>query len=70
MVNSVETPLFHKSRLLYGLDHAKEGIRKSGLFGSEQSIKTVLVMEGYTDVIVAHQFGFTNAVAALGTGAQ
>ena len=57
-VNSPETPLFAKSRLLYGLDVAKEAIRKSG---------TAMVMEGYTDCIVAHQFGFANAVAVLGT---
>ena len=58
-VNSPETPLFRKSHLLYGLDLAKEAIHKS-------KIKTALVMEGYTDVIVAHQFGFNNAVAVLG----
>ncbi len=57
-VNSPETPLFSKSNLLYALDVAREAIRKSG---------TVLVMEGYTDVIVAHQYGFGNAVACLGT---
>jgi DNA primase len=57
-VNSPETPLFTKSRLLYGLDLARQAIRKSG---------TALVMEGYTDVIVAHQYGFHNAVAVLGT---
>ena len=57
-VNSPETPLFAKSRLLYGLDVAKEAIRKSG---------AAMVMEGYTDCIVAHQFGFANAVAVLGT---
>jgi DNA primase len=58
-VNSPETPLFRKSHLLYGLDLAKEAIHKS-------KVKTALVMEGYTDVIIAHQFGFTNAVAVLG----
>ena len=58
-VNSPETPLFRKSHLLYGLDLAKETIHKS-------KSKTALVMEGYTDVIIAHQFGFTNAVAVLG----
>jgi DNA primase len=57
-VNSPETPLFHKSKLLYGLDLARETLRKS---------RTALVMEGYTDVIVAHQYGFHNAVAVLGT---
>ncbi len=57
-VNSPETPLFSKSKLLYGLDVARDAMRKS---------RTALVMEGYTDVIVAHQYGFTNAVAVLGT---
>jgi DNA primase len=57
-VNSPETPLFSKSRLLYGLDIAREAMRKS---------RSALVMEGYTDCIVAHQFGFQDAVAVLGT---
>jgi DNA primase len=57
-INSPETPLFAKSRVLYGLDLAKEGIRRT---------KQVLVMEGYTDCILAHQMGFDNAVAVLGT---
>lgn len=57
-VNSPETPLFGKSRLLYGLDLAREAMRKSN---------TALVMEGYTDCIMAHRFGFENAVAVLGT---
>ena len=57
-VNSPETKLFSKSHLLYGLDVAREAMRKSG---------TALVMEGYTDCIMAHQYGFENAVAVLGT---
>ena len=57
-VNSPETPLFSKSNLLYGLDVARDPMRRSG---------TALVMEGYTDVIGAHQYGFDNAVAVLGT---
>lgn len=57
-INSPDTPLFNKSRLLYGLDLAREAIRKTG---------TALIVEGYTDVIAAHRFGFTNAVAVLGT---
>ena len=57
-VNSPETPLFTKSKLLYGLDVARDALRKT---------RTALVMEGYTDVIVAHQYGFQNAVAVLGT---
>jgi len=57
-VNSPETPLFTKNRLLYGLDKAKDTMRRS---------RRALVMEGYTDVIAAHQFGITDAVAVLGT---
>jgi DNA primase len=57
-INSPETPLFAKSSLLYGLDVARDPIRKS---------RTALVMEGYTDCIMAHQNGFDNAVAVLGT---
>jgi DNA primase len=61
-VNSPETPLFTKSKLLYGLDLAGKTIRGTGGKG-----KPAMIMEGYTDVIVAHQYGFTNAVAVLGT---
>lgn len=57
-VNSPETPLFSKSRLLYGLDAAREALHKT---------RTAIVMEGYTDCLVAHQCGFANAVAVLGT---
>ncbi len=57
-VNSPETPLFSKSNLLYGLNIARDAIRKTA---------TALVMEGYTDCIAAHQFGFENTVAVLGT---
>jgi DNA primase len=57
-LNSTETPLFTKNRLLYGLDVARDAVRKG---------RVALVMEGYTDVIVAHQYGFDHAVAVLGT---
>ncbi|MCH7751377.1 MAG: DNA primase [Planctomycetes bacterium] len=57
-INSPETPLFNKSSQLYALDLARAGI------AHEQGI---VVMEGYTDVIMAHQHGITNAVAVLGT---
>lgn len=57
-VNSPETPLFTKGNLLYALDAARDALRQT---------KTALVMEGYTDCIVAHQHGFQNAVAVLGT---
>jgi DNA primase len=57
-INSPETPLFSKSKLLYGLDTAREVIGKS---------HHAVVMEGYTDVLIARQFGIANAVAVLGT---
>ena len=57
-VNSPETPVFSKSSLLYALDHAKDAIAHDG---------AAVVMEGYTDVIIAHQCGFKSAVAVLGT---
>ena len=57
-VNSRETPLFNKSSQLYALDLARDGIAQE---------KGVLVMEGYTDVIMAHQHGVNHAVAVLGT---
>jgi DNA primase len=57
-INSPETPLFSKSKLLYGLDTAREIIGKS---------HHAVVMEGYTDVLIARQFGVANAVAVLGT---
>jgi DNA primase len=47
-----------KSKLVYALDLARDGIRTT---------KTAVVMEGYTDVIAAHQAGYTNVVATLGT---
>ncbi|MEM9353453.1 MAG: DNA primase [Planctomycetota bacterium] len=57
-INSPETPLFSKSNQLYALDLAREGIGREG---------GVVVMEGYTDVVMAHQHGVTNTVAVLGT---
>lgn len=57
-VNSPETPLYSKSDQLYALDIARDAIAKAG---------HVVVMEGYTDVIMAHQYGVTNAVACCGT---
>lgn len=56
--NSPDGPLFNKSRLLYGLDIARDAIAKSA---------AVVVVEGYTDCIMAHQHGLTNFVATLGT---
>ncbi|MGH8936618.1 MAG: DNA primase, partial [Acidimicrobiia bacterium] len=57
-LNSPETPLYKKSALLYGLDHAQEAIDQMG---------QAIVVEGYTDAIAAHQAGFTNTVATGGT---
>jgi DNA primase len=57
-INSPETPLFSKSRELYGLDMAREAIAQE---------HSVVVMEGYTDCIMAHQNGLNNVVAVLGT---
>jgi len=57
-VNSPETPFFNKSRLLYAYHHAKQSLYK---------LKQIIITEGYLDVIMLHQAGFTNAVATLGT---
>jgi len=57
-LNSSETPVFSKGRILYGLNFAKESIRKSGF---------AIFVEGYIDVIIAHVYGFSNVVAPLGT---
>lgn len=57
-LNSPETPLFSKSRCVYGLDMARQKILES---------RTVAVVEGYTDVMMAHQFGVSNVVSILGT---
>ncbi len=57
-VNSPQTKLFNKSRLLYGYHLAKESIYKK---------KEIIITEGYLDVIMLHQAGFEQAVATLGT---
>lgn len=57
-VNSPETQFFNKSRLLYAYHHAKQTIYKHS---------EIIVTEGYLDVVMLHQAGFTNAVATLGT---
>jgi DNA primase len=57
-MNSPQTPLFDKSRVLYGLDLARDSIRSSD---------STVIVEGYVDVIIAHQHGFRNVVAPLGT---
>lgn len=57
-LNSPETPLFAKGKRLYGLNLAKTDIRK---------LDQVIIMEGYMDVITAHQHGITQAVGSMGT---
>lgn len=56
--NSSETPLFSKSEQLYGLDQARQAATKAGYLA---------VVEGYTDVLMAHQHGVQNVVATMGT---
>lgn len=57
-VNTPQTPIFDKGNILYGLDRAKEHIRRSDL---------AVVVEGYMDVIAAHQHENGNVVASMGT---
>lgn len=57
-INSNETPVFHKSRILFGFAEAREAIRAA---------QAVLVVEGYADCIACHQAGVSNVVATLGT---
>lgn len=57
-INSPQTELFNKSRVLYAYNLAKDTILKKG---------EIILTEGYLDVIMLHQAGFTNAVASLGT---
>ena len=57
-LNSQETPVFHKSQVLFGLDKAKAAMASTGV---------AIIVEGYTDVIVMHEAGVKNAVATLGT---
>jgi len=56
--NSPQTPTFDKSSSLYGIDLAAAAIRRQD---------TAIIMEGYMDVITAHQNGVTNVVASMGT---
>jgi DNA primase len=57
-LNTQDTPIFHKSANMYGIDRAKALITSSGV---------AIVVEGYTDVIALHEAGVANAVATLGT---
>ena len=57
-LNSPESPIFHKGRILYGLDLAKRDIARQS---------TAVIVEGYTDVMACHEAGVTTAVATCGT---
>jgi DNA primase len=57
-LNTPQTAIFDKGSLLYALDKAREHIRRQGL---------AVIVEGYTDAIAAHQHGFPNVVASMGT---
>ena len=57
-MNSPETPIFHKSRELYGLFEARRAVRR---------LNSLILVEGYMDVIALAQHGVPNAVATLGT---
>ncbi|MFW6092719.1 MAG: DNA primase [Pseudomonadota bacterium] len=60
-LNSPETPVFHKGRELYGLYEARRALRK---------LESLVVVEGYMDVVALAQAGVANAVATLGTSAS
>jgi len=57
-LNSPETPLFHKSRILYGFDRAKTAMRKAAC---------AVLVEGQMDLIMSHQAGWGNTLAVSGT---
>ena len=57
-LNSPETPLFDKSKALFGIERAKDGIR---------SLNAVILVEGQLDLLMAHQAGYKNGVATSGT---
>lgn len=57
-LNSAASPVFDKSSILYGIDRAQGAIREQG---------RVVIVEGYIDAVTAHQCGFRNVVASMGT---
>lgn len=57
-INSPDTPIFKKGDTIFGLFQAKQYIKEKGY---------AVLMEGYLDVILSHQYGFMNAIAPLGT---
>lgn len=60
-INSSDTPIYRKSRVLYGMDQAREAISKE---------RQAVLVEGYLDVIACHQAGVKTAVASLGTASS
>jgi DNA primase len=56
-LNTPQTPVFNKKEILYGFDLIKKGAE----------IEEIVIVEGYLDVIIAHQYGFGNVVASMGT---
>lgn len=57
-LNSPETALYHKSRILYGFDRARQSIRKHNF---------AILVEGQMDLMLSHQAGWSNTVAVSGT---
>ncbi len=57
-LNTPQTPVFDKGSVLFGIDLAREAIRRA---------ETAVLVEGYMDVLMAHQAGFRNVVATMGT---
>lgn len=57
-LNTPQSPLFDKSHLLYAIDRAADAIRRQ---------QEVVIVEGYVDALTAHQFGYRNVVATMGT---
>ncbi len=57
-LNSPQSVIFDKSHLLYGIDRAADHIRQQG---------EAVIVEGYVDALTAHQFGYRNVVATMGT---
>lgn len=57
-LNSPETAIYHKSRILYGFSHAKSALKES---------EEIVIVEGYMDVLAAYQDGVKNIVASSGT---
>jgi DNA primase len=57
-INSPQTPIFDKGSSLYGIDRAKSAIRKKN---------SVIIVEGYMDVLIAHQHGWQNVAGSMGT---